>query len=913
MSRGPAVLILLLVAFFLVVTGFPTLVQLVADWYWFQALGFQTVFLTALGTKIIVGVGVGALAFAFFFFNLRIAQRGMVPDPLMLRLTTEQRGIDLTQLLRRLAWPLALGLALIMGLAATSGWLAVLRFVERTAFGQVDPVFGRDVGYYVFTLPLLSSVLGFVFAFTVLALLMVIPLYVLRRDIVIFRRRVSIEPSAELHLGVLLAIFLVAIAANVFLVGIPSLLYSTTGPLFGASYTDLAVRRPLMHATWIIALAGALFVLIGVRTRRVARNATAAIVLLFLVSAVLGTLAPAAMQRLVVVPNELVKESPQLAHHIAATRKAWGLDGVSVRDIAGEATLTLADIQANTGTIRNVRLWDREPLLQTFGQLQEIRTYYDFVSVDDDRYIIDGVYRQVLLSPRELNTASLPTRTFINERLTFSHGMGLTLSPVNQVTEEGLPVLFIKDLPPVSSVSLQVTRPELYFSELSSDYVFVDTRQREFDYPTGDANAFTTYEGAGGVPVRSWLRRAVLSANFASLKILFSQDITNESRVLYHREIRERAAKALPFLRWDNDPYLVITDEGRLKWILDAYTWTDRYPYAQPAGDANYVRNSAKIVIDAYDGTVEPYVADPEDPILATYAKIFHGIFRPLAEMPADLRAHVRYPEDLFARQTALYTVYHMNEPDIFYHREDQWQIPTVVRPTGNRDPFLRHIVMKLPGEPREEFIFMVPFTPRQKENLAAWMVVRNDGEHYGQLVVYRFPRQSLVFGPTQIVNRMNQNTEISRQVSLWDQRGSEVIRGNLLVIPIEKSLIFVQALYLRAEGGQIPELKRVVVAHQNRVVMEETLAGGLQRLFGGGAGIGEAEPVRVAAGAAAPPSQATGTEGVAQLVRQAADHYEQAMAAQRAGDWARYGEEIRVVGELVRRLRELAGEGPTD
>lgn len=903
MRRGPLYLMLLIAVFFLAVTGLPALIRLTADWYWYQSLGFETVFLTTLGTKLVLGLVVGLVAFAFFFVNLRVAQRGMVPDPLVVRLSDRQPGIELTQLLRQLAWPIALVLALLMGLAASSGWLVVQRFLRRTAFGETDPVFGRDIGYYIFTLPLVSSTLGLVFALTIVALLMVLPLYLLRRDIVVLRRRVTIEPSAERHLATLVAVFFLAVAANVFLVRLPSLLYSTTGPLFGASYTDLVIRRPLLHVTWVTALVGVALAMLGVRTRRLARNTAAAVILLFLASGVLGNLAPAAMQRLVVLPNELSKESPQLVHHIAATRRAWGLDEVTVRDLTGEAALTLEDIQANAGTIRNVRLWDRDPLLQTFGQLQEIRTYYDFVSVDDDRYVIDGQYRQVLLSPRELNSAALPTRTFINERLTFTHGMGLTLSPVNQVTEEGLPVLFIKDLPPVSTVSLQVTRPEIYYGELSNDHVIVDTKQREFDFPTGDENAFTTYQGSGGVTVGSWLRRAVLSARFGSLKILLSQDITSRSRALFHREIRERAEKALPFLSWDGDPYIVITDDGRLKWILDAYTSSSRYPYSQPVyNGTNYLRNSVKVVIDAYDGSLRAYVADADDPLLATYAKIFTGIFLPLDSMPKDLQAHIRYPEDLFALQTELYTLFHMIEPENFYHREDQWQIPTVPRGAGARDPFLRHIVMKLPGEAREEFIFMVPFTPRQKENLAAWMVARNDGEHYGQLVVYRFPRQSLVFGPVQIVNRMNQDTEISRQVSLWDQRGSEVIRGNLLVIPIEESLIFVQALYLRAEGGQIPELKRVVVAYQNRVVMEETLTRGLTRLFGSEEPL-ERRPVAVAAGAE--PAGA-GEEGVTQLVLEAAEHYEQAISAQRAGDWARYGEEIRIVGELVRRLREL-------
>jgi uncharacterized protein len=558
-----------------------------------------------------------------------------------------------------------------------------------------------------------------------------------------------------------------------------------------------------------------------------------------------------------------------------------------------------------------VRLWDRDPLLQTFGQLQEIRTYYDFVSVDDDRYWIDGEYRQVLLSPRELNVASLPTRTFINERLTFTHGMGLTLSPVNQVTPEGLPNLFIKDLPPVSTVSLKVTRPEIYYGELSNDFVFVDTQQPEFDFPSADSSAFSSYTGGGGISVSGLFRKALLSARLQSLKVLLSQDIQSSSRVLYVRNIRDRAAKALPFLRWDNDPYLVITEDGRLVWLLDGYTTSSRYPYAVQLSDGtNYMRNSVKVVIDAYHGDVTAYIADPDDPIIKTYDAIFPGVLHPLDSMPADLRAHIRYPEDLFRAQAELYAVYHMDEPEIFYHREDQWQVPTVPGPEGAPDRFLRHIVMRLPGETKEEFIFMTPFTPRGKDNLAAWMAARNDGANYGKLVVYRFPRQSLVFGPRQIINRINQNTEISRQVSLWDQRGSQVVRGNLLVIPIEGALVYVQALYLRAEGGsesgRIPELKRVIVAYRNQVVMDETLDRSLAILFGG--------PIDSDVRAAAEPSPSQpvtlGSEAAIarwrELSELAADHYDRALAAQREGNWSEYGTQIAQLGEVLQQLRRL-------
>ena len=906
MKRRTLVL-LVLVAALVVLASSQALARLAADWYWFQDLDLQTVFLTQLGTKLGLGLGVGLFAFAFFYLNLRVAQRGIVPDPVVMSVR-RNAPIELTRLLRRLAWPIAAFVALLLALSAADAWLVLLRFLHRTPFGELDPVFGKDIGYYVFTLPAAAVALQIVVGLTVLSLIMIVPLYVLRGDILVQRRRVAIEPSAETHVAALLALLFAATGATVFLVRIPSLVYSTAGPLFGASYTDLAVRVPVLRVLGVIAFLAMGFVLLGTRTHRLVRHTVVAVAL-YAVVALVGAGLAAAVQKFVVDPSELIRETPQLAHHIAATRRAWGLDAVTTHDLGGEATLTLADIAANSGTVGNVRLWDRDPLLQTFQQLQEIRTYYDFRSVDDDRYWIDGKYRQVLLSARELNVASLPTRNFINEHLTYTHGMGLTLSPVNQISPEGLPVLFVKDLPPQSTVSLPVTRPALYYGELAGGYVFVRTGQREFDYPLGDTSAFTVYQGDHGVPVNSLFRKLVMSLRFGSMDVLLTGLITRDSRVLYHRNILERANKALPFLAWDGDPYLVITQDGRLVWLLDAYTASSRYPYAQPAGDGtNYLRNSVKVVIDAYDGTLRAYVADPDDPILRTYARIFSGIFQPLDAMPADIRAHLRYPADLFRIQTQLYTTYHMDQPDLFYAREDQWQIPGLPQ-GGDADPFLRHMVMRLPGEAQEEYISMTPFTPRQKDNLAAWMVARSDAPHYGELVVYRFPRQSLVFGPTQIANRINQNTEISGQISLWDQRGSQVIRGNLLVIPIGESLLFVQALYLRAEGGTIPELKRVIVAYQNQVVMEETLAQGIARLFGG-----QVPAVAPAAGAAALAAAAPTAGGsdarIAQLVRDAFDGYERATAAQRVGDWATYGEQMRRVGELLRQLQGMVPAG---
>ncbi len=905
--RITPVLLLALLAFLALVL-LPQATGMLVDYWWFHELGFEVLFTRTLFTKLLLFTVVALASGGLVHLNLRIATQGEVADAVRVM---ERTGVDISSfnlgsLLRRLARPVAIGVGLLVGAGANALWDVMLQAVYQTPFGATDPVFGRDVAYYVFTLPALASVLAVLTSLTVLTLLLLAVVYFLRGEIEITPRRLRVEPGAGMHLAIVLALMFVLWALQLWFVDAANLLFSTTGPLVGASYTDLHASLPAIRLSAIGALIAAAVVVAGGVRRQFGFNAVLALAGYFALSLVGRTLVPVVMQKFVVAPTELTREEPYLANHIAATRRAWGIDSVEVRDLGGEAELTLASIRANATTIDNVRLWDREPLLRTFSQIQEIRTYYDFVSIDDDRYWVDGRYRQVLLAPRELNVASLPTRTFINEHLTFTHGMGLTVSPVNQVTPEGLPMLFVKDLPPATTGSIKVTRPQIYYGELTDGFAVVKTAQKEFDYPAGDENIFRTYDGRGGVRTGNVLRRLVLAAHFGSLKLLLSGDITAESRILYNRNIVARAKLAFPFLRLDRDPYMVVANDGSLQWIQDAYTVTSRYPYSfRAAGGTSYMRNSVKLVIDAFNGTMTPYVADASDPIIRTWAKIYPGVFQPLDRMPADLRAHIRYPDDLFRAQVARYVTYHMNTPATFYNREDEWQVPVVTK-ENEAVPFMRHIVMRLPDEAAAEYIYMAPFTPRGKDNLAAWMVARNDGAVYGKLRVYRFPRQTLVFGPRQIENRINQDTEISRQVSLWDQRGSQVIRGDLLVIPIDKALLYVQPMYLQAEGGQIPELKRVVVAYQNQVIMRETLEAALSDMFGGTvdahrtADVAAAATSAVAGGAA----DARGLDAATQAaLADAQRRYQAAMDAQRQGDWARYGEEIRQLGALLERL----------
>ena len=898
--RARRILLAILAALFLVVVVFPWLASFATDWLWFTEIHFESVFLTSLVARSLLFVLTGLVAFAFVYGNLRSARQG-IDLPTLIMDTGNGPRLDVSRFIPTLVLVVSAVVAFVAALALSAQWMTALMFLHGVPVREAEPVFGRDIGFYLFKLPAISIALAALVTLTIVALVGSTLLYATRGTIAFLPRRIMIGPRPSRHLGALLVLLFVLFSIQLWFVDSAALLYSTTGPLVGASYADAHVLLTGIRLSAFAGLVAAALVIYGVMRQKLVWFAFLAVVGYAAVGIVFRALVPGAEQKFVVAPNELARERPYIQRHIAATRRAWRLDSVATRDLEGDVQLSMADIRANAPTIDNVRLWERDLLKQTFGQLQEIRTYYDFASVNDDRYVIDGRYRQVHLSARELNSASLPTRNFINERLTFTHGMGVAMAPVNEVTAEGLPVLFIKDLPPVSTISVKVTRPQIYYGQLTNSYVFVGTGQKEFDYPEGDRNVYTNYTGRGGVPMGTFLRRALYAWQLGSTDILLSSYLSQNARILYRRNILQRAQAALPFLDFDSEPYPVVTDSGTLKWILDGYTSSSNWPYAQPTEDGtNYMRNSVKVVIDAYDGTVDAYLVDRDDPIAQTYAAIFGSIFKPSAAMPADIRRHLRYPGDLFRQQTALYATYHMVDPDAFYHREDQWQYPGVEKSTPNVNPFMRHIILRLPGETNPEFIYMTPFTPRGKDNLAAWMAARMDGPNYGKLVAYRFPKQSLVYGPKQIVNRINQETDISQQLTLWDQKGSSVIRGELLVIPINESLIYVQPLYLRAEGGTIPELKRVVVAHENRVVMAETLEAGLAALFGARA----PTPATLAADSAAARAPNAAVTAPTALLLEAQQHYDRAITAQRAGDWAAYGREIDQLGQVLKRLR---------
>ena len=878
-------LLLIIIVAFALLSMVGQILGLYIDWLWFREVQFTSIFLTVLRTQVLLGVVTAAAFFLILYLNVLLAWRLSPRDAIVV--ADDALGLPSPEVLqpyvRRLALPVSVVLALLVGWAGTGRWELVLQALNPTPFGIRDPLFGRDVAFYVFQLPLWNSLYGWLMRALVFSGLAAVAVYLCTRGIGISPGGLVVTRRARGHLLVLAALLLL-VKATGYRLAMFDLLFSERAVAFGAGYTDVNAQLPILKALIVLAGLVALLCLVTIRLRTW-RPLLGGIVALVGVGILGGVVYPGVIQRYQVSPNEIVKEKPYIDFNIRYTRLAYGLDNIEEREFPADQALTLQDLRKNDATIQNIRLWDRRPLLATYSQLQEIRTYYKFTSIDIDRYALNGEYRQVTISARELSARDLPSRIWINERLTYTHGYGAVVSPVNRVTSEGLPEFWIKDIPPAASRDLRITRPELYFSEGANDYVFAKTRAKEFDYPAGDQNVYTTYEGQGGIPVGSFWRKVLFAAQLGDIKLLLSNDVTSDSRVLIYRTIKERVERIAPFFRYDTDPYLVISAAGRLVWLLDGYTVTDGFPYATPTpGLGNYVRNAVKVTVDAYDGTARFYVAEPTDPLIRTIARIFPGLLQPLSAMPADLRAHLRYPEGMFRIQAAMYAVYHMRDTQVFYNKEDLWSLP--VRPVEGQDQAMEpyYLIMRLPGEPKEEFVLLLPFTPSKKDNLAAWLAARSDPPNYGKLVVYTFPKQKLVYGPRQLEARIDQDASISQQLSLWNQRGSQVIRGNLLVIPIERSLVYVEPLYIAAEKGQLPELKRVIVGFGERIAMEETLEGAMARVFGG-------QPPPAAA-AAAPGAPAGSEASVKTLLDSAAAAY------------ARASEELRRLGELLQQLR---------
>ncbi|SIT47115.1 conserved membrane hypothetical protein [Paraburkholderia ribeironis] len=881
---------------------------ILVDWLWFSSVGYDRVFWTILSARALLFAVVFAVSTGAIWLSGILAHRYAWGVDISRAEAASPSGTrevtgDLADLFApRVPWRSSIACAavvfgLLIATSEISNWDIALRFVYQVPDGGRDPIFGRDISFYLFSLPAYVALKNWLLWLVFCSAIVAGAVYGLRGDIAPQWPAQKLSPAAITHGSALLGLFLVVKAWSWWLDRF-LLLYGDNGVVVGASYTDVHVKLPVLWM--LVGLAAASSVALVVNLRRRSYLLPAALALLvFGSSFVCAVIYPPLFQRFYVKPSELRLETPYIEHNIALTRHAYGLAQIAVKPFEAEQALTLDSLQANRATIDNIRLWDVQPLMDTYAQLQEIRTYYKFRSVDIDRYQLDTGYRQVMLSARELEPAMLASsaQTWVNLHLIFTHGNGVVMSPVTEKSTEGLPSFYLRNIPPVASGGPAIHEPRLYFGENQQDYIIVKGSVAEFDFPKGADNAYTTYSGHDGVAIGSVARRSLFAWQLDDANILLSDYITHESRILLHRDIQDRVRTIAPFLSLDHDPYVVAAN-GRLFWMQDAYTISQWFPYSRPGfGDsANYIRNAVKVVVDAYNGTVDFYVSDPADPILRTYERIFPGVFKPLDTMPPQLRQHVRYPEDLFLIQAQLYRAYHMDAPEVFYNREDLWQFPRELvgmdggSAASTMPPY--YTIMRLPGDARAEFILMLPMVPSQRENMIAWLAARCDPSGYGKLIVYTFPKDRLVYGPFQIEARIQQNTEISQQISLWNQMGSRVIRGHLVVVPIENSILYVSPLYLRAASGQLPELKRVIAAYGEHVVMEDSLGEALAALF--------KESARAA-------SPARGTEDA--RAREALAHYDRAIERLKAGDWTGFGAEL----DALRRLLEALGAGRSD
>jgi uncharacterized membrane protein (UPF0182 family) len=910
-SRGAKIVIAL------VLLGILSLVvNLYMDWLWFKSVDFSSAFTTMFFNRVGLYLVVFAFSFLLLLVNLLISKKLTGPEEERPEATEDGRAIIYLHQeksrwkkflkSRSAKWTIIiisfLG-ALMVSSASSDNWIIIQQYLHRVPFKTVDPIFHKDLGFYVFDIAFYKFIYNILMSTLIMSVVVVGLIYLMDVTAEFFFADWRRFTAGKSHIAILLAI-IIALKAWGYQLASYNILLSPSGLVYGATYTDVHARLLAYRVLLVVALVVAVIILMNIFIKKI--NWIVYSIGAWLVLSVIMTgIYPIIIQKIVVQPDEFNKEKPYIQYAIEFTRKAYGLNKVDNRQFNINYNLTMEDIKNKT-TIDNVRLWDWQPLTDTYKSLQELRPYYVFNDMDIDRYIIDGNYRQVMLSARELEHDNLPSqaKTWINERLMYTHGYGVAMSPVNEIAQEGFPKMFIKDIPPQFSTDLKVSRPEIYFGERTDSYVIVNAKQKEFDYPMGDKNVYSTYQGSKGIKINSLSRRLLFAYYLKDYKLLLASGITNNSQVLMNRNVVERVNKIAPYLGYDSDPYMVINNDGKLYWMLDAYTYTNKYPYSEPFDEQgnNYMRNSVKVVCDAYTGELSFYVADPTDPIITTYQKIFPTVYKPISQMPEGLKAHIRYPVDLFSIQAQLYRTFHMQDPWVFYNKEDSWVIPSEIVEGKEKQVEPYYIIMRLPGEEKAEYILMLPYTPNSRPNMVGWMCARMDGGNYGKMLVYNFPKKETVYGPMQIESRISQDTEISRQLTLWDQKGSRTYRGNLIIIPIDNSILYIEPLYLQAESSKMPELKRVIAAFNNEVVMEASLDEALIKLFGQGI------PAAPETGkSTTPTSSANTSNSVKDLAQQARQYYDQANQLLREGDWAGYGENINKLNDVIKRLEEVS------
>ncbi|HMJ38421.1 MAG TPA: UPF0182 family protein [Verrucomicrobiae bacterium] len=879
------------------------IVWLITELQWYDALGFRSIFTTRLTLQAWLFFGSLLLAFIYLAVNMVIALR--------LRSGSSLRAVGIRRSSIRSAAGvfglLGAGLiALVLSGGAGTQWSTLALFQHATPTGVTDPVLGQDVSFYLLTLPFLHAVANWALGLDFMAVLLIGALYAWRGDTF----DLNLNPRAVAHLSILLGAFAVTLAAWTWL-GRYDLMYAHNSSIvWGAAYTDVNARLPLysFQAGAGIVLAGALVVNAWLRRLWLPFAAVGVWVAML----VIGQIYPGIVQSFFVTPSAQSYELPYIEREIAGTRAAYGLSGVTVSNFSGDQPLTLKDVQNDQVTVDNLRLWDYTQLQAVYEQLQTIRTYYSFNDIDIDRYTIGGQYRQIEISARELDTSRLPqaAQNWVNQHLQYTHGYGLSASPVNAIAAEGLPDYVVQDIPPTGP--LTITDPAIYFGELTANPVLAPSNTKELDYPQGSQDVFTTYKGTHGV-LMGGANRALWSLKLGDFNLLVSPQITDQTQMLYRRNIVDRVNELAPFLSFDRDPYVVVVD-GKVYWILDGYTTGSTYPYSQSAtfqgvNDINYIRNSVKVVIDAYEGTVDFYILDPKDPLIKAYVATFPSLFKPIDAMPAGLRAHLRVPVDLFNVQIGIYATYHITDPKVFFAREDVWDIPTAQTSPGSASlpvqPY--YVLFRLPGEQNPEFLLIMPFTPRGKNNMVSWMAARSDGAHYGEYVSYVLPKDKVILGPQQVANLINQEPAISRDFTLFHGTGSQVQQGNLLVVPIGNSFLYFEPIYLKATSASgLPELKKVILADQSKVVYTDTLQQAIDLLVG----TATAPPPTTTP----PPTTLTPAQvaQIADLVTQANQHYAAAYAALKAGDLTTFANEMATVGKLLQQLQQLTGTTPT-
>ncbi|HHV38778.1 MAG TPA: UPF0182 family protein [Tepidimicrobium sp.] len=920
MKNKSIYVVITIIALLLILLGsFSTLLDFATDYKWFQELGYTKTFLTKLSAQFKIGVPIFTIIFiAIFSYIMFIKKRyyreiGSRPS----------KNVE--------GW-LNISLGLVSGLTSmfissifvSNLWFSALQFMNKTSFNIKDPVFNKDLSFYIFALPLFKEIVGLLFLLIAMMIILSIILYIIMLVSGIISSRFGKQKVFDMDgrplgsrigeiidreliknvffpVGILASLFFLVLAINYYLNSY-ELLYSTRGVVYGAGFTDANITLWIYRIAAMVSILSAIMFLRGTMKGNIKGASVGPVILLALL--ILGNVGNTLVQRFIVEPDEISKEQKYLEHHMEYTQRAYGLKDVEQRDFPVDQDLTREDLANNEDIIGNIRINDYRPIKQVYNQLQAIRLYYNFNGVDIDRYNIDGKYTQVFLSARELNQENLQTKTWINKHLKYTHGYGVALSPVNAIAPDGQPELLIKDIPPVTDVDLEIKRPEIYFGESTNDYIIVNTDEMEFDYPEGSDNKQTMYEGTAGIELKG-LNRLLFAIKEKSYKLLISKNINRDSRIIKHRNINKRIRKIAPFIEYDENPYIVVNQQdGKLYWIIDGYTVSERYPYSKPFSEEsnmNYIRNSVKVVVDAYNGDVKYYVFDEEDPIIRTYMKIFPELFSNKSEMPDGLMEHTKYPTTLFNIQAEIYKNYHVENPMVFYNEEDLWDIAQekYMGEVQYVEPIYQ--MFRLPDADKLEFLLTIPYTPKTKPNMTSLLVARNDGEDYGKLLLYKFPKGRTIQGPMMIESRIDQNTEISEQLTLWSQEGSKVLRGNVIIVPIENSLLYVEPIYLEADSeNSFPEVKRVIVAFEDKIVMERSLEEALDRIFG------KSKEAKEEKGEEKLEERLKTDEldGESEkLIKKAIETFNKAKSASQEGNWAEYGKYIEELEDILNKL----------